>query len=89
MDRRCASASWIKVASLTSTSPLGRGCASVCIGIEVEIGVWLRHLGSWIWVWWVSAFGFGGFVTCGCGFVLWCCVGALVVVVPHFFLFCL
>ena len=52
-------------------------------------GVWFRHLGSWIWVWWVSAFGCGWF--CGCGFVLWwlwvwwCCVGALVVVVLHFF----
>ena len=38
---------------------------------------------------WVAGFGFGGSVICGCEFVLWCCVGALVVVVPHFFLFCL
>ena len=45
------------MASLTSTPPLGRGCASVCVGIRVEIGVWFRRLGSWIWVWWVLAFG--------------------------------
>ena len=43
--------------SLTYTPPLGRGCASMCVGIGVEIGVWFRCLGSWIWVWWVSAFG--------------------------------
>ena len=57
LGRDCAPTSWIEVASLTSTPPLGRGCASVCVGIGVEIGVWFRHLGSWIWVWWVSAFG--------------------------------
>ena len=45
------------MASLTSTSPLGRGCAPVCVGIGVEISVWFRRLGSWIWVWWVLAFG--------------------------------
>ena len=50
-------ASWIEVATLTSTSPLGHGCAPVCIGIGVEIGVWFRRLGSWIWGWWVLAFG--------------------------------
>ena len=51
------------MASLISTPPLGRGCAPVCVGIGVEIGVWFRRLGSWIWVWWISAFGlldFGG-----------------------------
>ena len=56
MDRGCASCSWIEVASLTSTPLLGHGCAPVCVGIRVEIGVWFRRLGSWIWVWWVSAF---------------------------------
>ena len=50
-------ASWIEVATLTSTSPLGHGCAPVCIGIGVEIGVWFWRLGSWIWGWWVLAFG--------------------------------
>ena len=33
------------------------GLRSVCVGIEVEIGVWFRRLSSWIWVWRVSAFG--------------------------------
>ena len=37
--------------------PLGHSCASVCAGIGVEIGVWFQRLGSWIWVWWISAFG--------------------------------
>ena len=37
--------------------PLGHGCAPVCVGIGVEIGVWFRCLGSWIWVWWISVFG--------------------------------
>ena len=48
---------WIEVASLNSTSSLGRDCAPVCVGIGVEIDVWFKRLGSWIWVWWVSAFG--------------------------------
>ena len=55
--RRLPPASWIKVASLTSTLPLDRGCAPMSVGIGVEICVWFRRLGSWIWVWWVSAFG--------------------------------
>ena len=45
------------MASLNSTSSLGRDCAPVCVGIGVEIDVWFKRLGSWIWVWWVSAFG--------------------------------
>ena len=46
LGRGCAPASWIEVASLTSTLPLGCGCAPVCVGIGVEIGVWFRCLGS-------------------------------------------
>ena len=46
------------MASLTSTPLLGRGCASVCVGIGVEIGVWF-HV-------WVAGFGFGGFWRLGC-----------------------
>ena len=45
------------MASLASTPPLGRGCAPMCVGIKVEIGVWFQRLGSWIWVWWILTFG--------------------------------
>ena len=43
----------------------------ICV-LGIGFGVWFRRLGNWIWIWWVSAFG------CGCGFVLWCAVGLLV-----------
>ena len=35
---------WIYVSSGVFVSGMG-------------FGVWFGHLGSWIWVWWVSAFG--------------------------------
>ena len=69
LGRGCAPASCIEVASLTSSPPLGRGCASMCGGIGVEIGVhWYRGCvlvsrlrsvcGFDVWV---TKLGFGGF----------------------------
>ena len=66
-------------------------CVSSWVFVSgMGFGVWFRHLGSWIWDWWVSAFGCGfqhlavaDFVAVGlfCG-VLWICfvvaVGLLV-----------
>ena len=77
-------ASWIEVASLTYTPPLGHGCAPVCVGIGVEISVWFRRLGSWIWGWWVLTFGlldfrsYGGDGGGGGSFCWWWVISAWV-----------
>ena len=58
MDRGCAPASWIEMASLTSTPPLGQGldlCALVS-GLRPVCGFKI----------WVAGFGFGGFRRLGC-----------------------
>ena len=35
-------------------------CVSSWVFVSgMGFGVWFQHLGSWIWVWWVSAFGCG------------------------------
>ena len=80
-SRRSPPASWIEVASLTSTPPLGCGCAPVCVGIGVEISV------RWRWLcrvfWYRVCVGIGlrsGLLWCALVSSLFCAVVLAVVV---------